>query len=374
MGSVLRRHPWVRWFAPAVVVALAALTATGVFTAGASTSHLPPTTPSALIASARTSHVTGYSGTVVTQFSLGLPALPDLGGGSGNDGASFAALLSGSHTLQVWYGGAQEQRVAVLGATDETDVFRDGRSLWLWDSSSRAATHAELPRRGAGASAAIANLAAPHAADPTALTPDRLARRALSAITPSTRVQVRRGASVADRSAYELILTPRSATTLIGSVHISIDGVTKVPLGVQIYPRGSSIPAVDVSYTSIDFGRPSRSSFRFDPPAGAKVRQVHVAAAMQRMLATAMQRGVLDSGRFATSGSDWSSVGCFRLDRHRLPRLSGPLGHALVPASGSWGNGRLFQSALFTALVTRDGWVCGGAVQPGALYAAATGR
>ena len=34
-----------------------------------------------------------------------------------------------------------KQRVALLGATDETDVFRNGRSVWQWSSADRRAVH-----------------------------------------------------------------------------------------------------------------------------------------------------------------------------------------------------------------------------------------
>jgi hypothetical protein len=359
----------MRWLAPAAVLGLAALTAAGVFTSGAPSTRLPRMTPEALIASLRTSPPTGYSGTVVSRVSFGLPELPDVSG-AGN-GASFAALLSGSHTMQVWYGGADEQRVAVLGATDETDLFRDGRSIWLWDSSDRVATHAQLPLRGEGESDAITGIVAPQSANPAAITPGSLVRQALTAIRPSTKVQVRRGAPVADRSTYELVLTPRNAGTLVGSVHISLDGTTKVPLAVAVYPRGSNSPAIDVAYTSIDYGRPSLRSFQFAPPAGAHVHQVHLHAPANGA-GTGTQP--MPGTRVVTAGSDWTSVGCYRLGSSKLPLLHGVLARALTPVSGAWGRGQLLQTNLLNVLVTHDGWACAGSVQPSLLYSAAATR
>jgi hypothetical protein len=360
----------MRWLAPAAVLGLAAATATGVFASGSDSRHLPPVSPAALIAALRSSPVTGYSGTVVSRMSFGLPELPDVGG---QDVASFASLLTGSHTLQVWYGGAEEQRIAVLGATDETDLFRFGRTVWLWDSADRVATHTVLPERGLGFSDLITGVAAPHQGNPSVLTPSSLARRALAAIRPSTRVQVRRGAPVADRSTYQLVLTPRSTSTLVGSVRISIDGLTKVPLGVQVYPRGSSSPAIDVAYTSITYGRPTSTSFQFAPPSGATVRQIGMHAPAGH---NGHQQVEADgTPRVITGGSDWTSVACYRFPRAaKLPALRGPLAHAFQPVSGYWGRGRLLQANLVSVLFTRDGWACAGAVPPSVLYATADTR
>jgi hypothetical protein len=369
--SFLRRHRWLRWLAPAAVLGLAAITAAGVFTSGAPTTRLPRMSPEALIASLRSSPPTGYSGTVVSRVSFGLPELPDVAGAG--DGTSFASLLSGSHTLQVWYGGAEEQRVAVLGATDETDLFRYGRSVWLWDSANRVATHTELPQRGRGESDAITGLVAPQPGNPALITPGGLVRQALAAIRPSTTVQVRRGAPVADRSTYDLVLTPRSAGTLVGSVRIALDGATKVPLAVRIYPRGSNSPAIDVAYTSINYGRLSRRSFQFAPPAGAHVHQVQPHAAPSGT--SPMSRSLLSGRRILTAGRDWSAVGCYRFHGTGKPGvLHGPLAQAFVPVAGDWGRGRLLEANLVSVLLTRDGWACAGTVQPSLLYSAVANR
>ena len=65
---MLERHPALRWLAPVGVAGVAALAATGVFTARATTDHLPATTPAALIAGIQHSDVSGFSGTVVSQW------------------------------------------------------------------------------------------------------------------------------------------------------------------------------------------------------------------------------------------------------------------------------------------------------------------
>jgi len=351
---ILQRHPSLRWLAPVGIACVAGMAATGFFrgSTSSSTASLPATTPAALIAAVQEQEVEGFSGTVVTHVSLGLPQVPALAGSTGS--TSFTGLLSGAHTLQVWYGGASRQRIALLGATDETDVFRDGRQVWQWSSANRTAVHAMLPP-GTDVPPSLEDL-----------TPLGLARRLLTGLEPSTRVAVDRSHEVADRSAYDLVLTPRDAATRIGEVRIAVDGRTKSPLGVQVTARGASAPAVDIAFTKIAFGRQPARTFRFTPPDDARVRQLppsHDAGRSTAMSTRAAAR---------TTGSGWSSVVETRPGAKALTSLrhDGALA-AFTSVSGTWGTGYLLDGDLFSALVTTDGRVLVGAVAPPALYAAA---
>jgi outer membrane lipoprotein-sorting protein len=349
---ILQRHPALRWLVPVGVACVAGLAATGILKADASSETLPQTTPAALIAAVQDSHVDGFSGTVVSNLSLGLPELPSVPGEAGQD-TSFGALLTGSHTMQVWYGGYDRQRVALLGATDETDVFRNGNNVWQWSSSDGVAVHAVLPPRARAVERPLIDGSA---------TPGELAREAIAAMDPSTAVSVDQGHTVADRAAYELVLTPRAAETKIGSVHISVDGATKVPLGVQVYPRGSSSAAIDVAFTSIHFGEQSDRNFDFAPPPNA---QIHTP-----------QRSSGEEGRSGRhevmhAGSGWTSVVGFKVGKATVAKYAkGPLLKQLSSVSGSWGKGRLLDAPLFSMLITDDGRIYCGAVQSAAVIAA----
>lgn len=354
----MQRHPGLRWLAPLGVVCIAALAATGVFQASASSdSSLPHTTPAALVQAVQQApSVSGFAGTVVTELSLGLPQLPAIG--NVGDGTSFTSLLSGSHTLQVWYGGTDKQRIALLASMDETDLFRYGRDVWQWSSADHTAVHLRLPGHSTPRRAPL-----PVSGSAASLTPSALASQALAAIDPSTEVTMGGTHTVADRAAYDLILTPRSSDTKIGSVHISVDGDTKLPLAVQIYPRNSTAPAVDVSYTSIRFGRQASRNFVFTPPSSATVHTV--------TWSPGVLHATSGTGLF-TSGADWSTVVGLRPPSSVLKELqdSRLLG-ALTSVSGTWGSGRLLDSALLSVLITQDGRVYLGAVDPADLYAVA---
>jgi outer membrane lipoprotein-sorting protein len=355
---ILQRHPALRWLAPVGVLCAAAMAATGLFQASASSESLPRTTPAALIAAVQRTEMPSFSGTVVTHLSLGLPELPAIG--NTGDGTSFTSLLSGSHTLQVWYGGLDKQRIALLGSTDETDVFRDGTQMWQWSSADKVAVHAVLPAVPASASAPQAST--------SSLTPAQVARSALGALDPTTRVQVRSDHSVADRSSYELVLTPRTHATKVGSVHIAVDGQTKVPLGVQVYARGSSTPSVDVGFTNIVFAHQPERNFQFSPPRGASVRQAGTPRVGTHPPASAAK----DGPQVTRTGSGWTTVYGLHPGAAAITALrkNGVL-NSLDAVSGSWGSGRLLDSDLVSVLITTDGRLFAGAVAPTDLYAAA---
>jgi outer membrane lipoprotein-sorting protein len=362
---ILQRHRALRWLAPVGVVCVASLAATGVFNSRASSADhtLPKTTPAALIAAVKGSSVSGFSGTVVSHLALGLPDLPSIG--QVNDGTSFTSLLSGSHTLQVWYGGPQQERVALLGSTDETDVFRDGTELWQWSSAERRAVHVVLPAR----SRPSAPVALPSSL--ASLTPQQLARKMLAAMSPSTKVQVATEHAVADRAAYDLVLTPRTSDTKVGLVRIAVDGQTKIPLGVQVYPRQASSPAIDVSFTNIVFGAQSDRNFRFSPPSGATVTEVngHQHSAPPTVATPPAHRKV------KVHGSGWTAV----VDASSGAKSFDALRHhsvlnSLTPVAGTWGKGYLLDSALLSVLVTDQGRVLAGAVPAADLYAAAAAK
>ena len=139
-----------RWAVPAGAVAIAgAVTAGVLISAAASASpELPARTPAQLLAAlaARSGPPPAFTGTVVETASLGIPQLSELGNQN-----SAVSLLSGSHTIKVWYQNPSHLRLAMPVTMSETDVIRNGRQVWLWQSSKNTVTKLTLPARAARA-------------------------------------------------------------------------------------------------------------------------------------------------------------------------------------------------------------------------------
>jgi outer membrane lipoprotein-sorting protein len=326
---------------------------------------LPARTAAQLLVDLQTAQLDGASGTVVEQANLGLPAIPDGFGGGGT--ANLNSMITGSHTLRVWYSGPDKARVALLGALGESDVIQNGSDAWIWSSSTNSATHYTIKAGAKGATPV------PSASDlPTS--PQQAADRALAAIDPTTKVSTESGDTVAGRAAYVLSLTPKDTASLISKVSIAVDGSRHIPLRVQVFAKGADKPAFEVGFQTVSFTRPDNAVFAFTPPAGAKVSE-----------AKGDPRGTSDSStgaKNAVIGKGWTAVLALR----ESPTASAPgstdsakatgsqldqVLSSLPRVSGSWGSGRLLQSTLFSALITDDGRVLVGAVSGQRLLAAA---
>jgi outer membrane lipoprotein-sorting protein len=362
MLSVPKLSRWARWAVP-----VGALVVTGAVMAGSLISVaqaapvLPPRTPAQLLAAVAQGQSPALTGTVLETVSLGLPALPDTG-----DPTSIAALLTGSHTIQVWYASPQRYRLAVPQSLSETDVVRNGSTVWLWQSTLNSVTKFTVP-----ASAAPSP-------QPSALTPQQAAQQALNMVGPTTTVSVDPNVTVAGQSAYELVLAPKDARSLIGQVRIAIDASNSVPLRLEVFARGAASPAISVGYTAISFGAPSAADTSFTPPAGAPVTTVSPGQGGQQGT---------QEGDGTTIGSGWLTVlatpsaGLLSGSPMRpvQPNQGGGEDAAALQAllgsaayvHGTWGTGRLLRTSLVSMLITTGGTVFVGAVQPSVLYAAA---
>ncbi|MGI5157142.1 LolA family protein [Microbispora sp. CA-102843] len=364
----------------AAVAVVAAAVGTGpVIAAVRSDPSLPDRTAEQLLADvARTwqsGRVPQMSGTIVETASLGLPALPGLSGASGASGATAASLLSGSHQLKIWYAGEDRFRLMLPGEMSETDVVADGGTVWLWDSAANKATRLTAPAasggRPDGAFPLPSGSASPYA------TPDQAARQALQAAGTDTAITVGDDVTVAGRAAYQIVLTPKSADSLIKDVRVALDGEKLMPLRVQVYAKGAAEPAFEVGFESLSFTAPAPENFSFTPPPGAKVEQGTAAPpARHRPEAAAEAR---DRGRVV--GSGWDSVLVTSLPAVPAQQQDGKgrggmdlaalldgVKSSATPVSGEWGSGRLLRTKVVSILITDDGRLLAGAVTPEALY------
>jgi len=349
------------WTAPAVGLVVVAA-AVGIPMVASASPSLPHRSAAQLLVDVSKAGETPMSGTVVETARLGLPALPEVGGMS----ISPTALLAGSHTARVWYDGATKARIALVGNLAETDLVRNGRDVWLWTSGQNTAQHVRLPAEMAHATPS-SSLAA------ESVTPQQAANEALAAVNPTTKVTVDGTASVAGRSAYELVLEPRDSRSLVGDVRIAVDAKTSVPLRVQVHAAGATgRPAFETTFTSVSFGKPSASVFRFAPPPGAKVTTTHVAPPSPDVKDPA--RTTPDGSSPKVIGKGWTTVvelsgvsltpGGPGRERGGAAAQLSALTRAMTPVSGAFGSGHVLRTKLVTVLLLDDGRAFVGSVSP----------
>ena len=390
-------HPRARWILPVAAVGVIGATALTVNQSANADSGLPPRTASQLLADVRSSDVSSLSGTVVQTSDLGLPELPGLGGsvGGGSSSSSLTSLISGTHTWRVWLDGPTRQRLALIGSNGESDVIHSGRDVWLWSSVDKTAVHHKLSADQVQAGSAGKHLPSGlPSGGPSTLpsgaprTPDEAAAAALAMMDRHTTVTTSGTASVAGRSAYELVLTPKDKTTLVGSVRIAIDSQEHIPLRVQVYSTKLANPAFEVGFTAVDFAKPDARQFAFTPPAGTKVTESDQlparkgdASANPSPIKPSADALAKMQGTPRIVGSGWSTVvvapftlptsqkGAGGSAADSAAQLSGML-KALPTTSGTWGSGHVLQGTLFSLVLTNDGRVALGAVPPDQLYSA----
>ncbi|QDP98620.1 hypothetical protein FOE78_06345 [Microlunatus elymi] len=341
-----------------VPVAVAALAVGGslIATSAAAEPTLPKKNAEQLLTAVASAHVDGLSGTVSETANLGLPTMPS---NERRDSSDFSSLLTGSHTLKVWTSGQDKSRVSLLGSYGESDLIRNGNQAWVWSSADKKAVQTTY----VGGKPAMRQGEVP-------ATPQEAAQQALAEIGPTTATSVGRNATVAGRSAYELVLTPKDQRSLVADVSIAVDAKTSVPLRVQVRADGQADPAFSVGFTSVDFSQPAAKNFQFTPPAGATVEHHTIGGATnkahpQKSSAPAQPKVV---------GKGWTSVVVGSTDQlTKTGQQAGEYGQliqSLPKVSGSWGSGRLLQGSLFSAVITQDGRVAAGAVRPALLYSA----
>jgi outer membrane lipoprotein-sorting protein len=263
-------------------------------------------------------------------------------------------------------------------------VIRNGQDVWVWDSQAKTAKHYVVPQRSDAAKSKTGS-GMPSAKDlPTS--PQAAADQALAAIGASTEVTTSGTAKVAGRSAYELVLTPKEATSLVAQVRVAIDGTRHVPLRVQVFAKSVADPVFEVAFSSVDFARPDAAQFAFNPPPGTAVTEAAKPDAAKAKTSAPQPK---PADMPTVVGKGWGSVVIVKMPAATAVSgtggtTGGTTGGAtdkniaqlmkvvtLLPkVSGSWGSGHLMAGTVFSALLTDDGRLVVGAVTPEGLYAA----
>jgi outer membrane lipoprotein-sorting protein len=359
--------------ARSAAIAVSAALVAGAVAVGAvradPTPVLPTIAPDALLASTiqAVASAPTVAGTVHTHIDLGVPELPSLSAGGGGGGAaSPASMILGDQTFRVWRS-PDGVRLAHIGQFQEQVLVANETQAWAWDSQSLSAVR--LTARGAASVVPdlLARRLNREAPTPSSLPswlgdPLSIARTVLEAVRPYATVSMATPERVAGRDAYILQLRPESGRTLVGSVDVAIDAATRTPLRVQVVPRNALDPAIEVGFTSIDYGPIEPSVFSFRPPPGATVTPAapslrHAARVTRRHAAPAseaparLQRSLPETRMF---GSGFGIVLAMRVQpvpaelRSLLP-YGGPLASAALVDRGT------------------HAWVVAGPVRPEAL-------
>lgn len=345
----------IRWAIP--VAAVAVIAGAAFAPRAVAEPALPPKTAEQLLVDLQNQQAEAFSGTVETRTDLGLPPLP-----VGTD-SDFTSLTSGTHTLRVWHSGEDKARVSLVDPGAESTLIRNGQDVWQWSSETKKATHAVMPDHQD-------KTQSPGTAPSS---PQEAAQQILERVEPSTDVTVSRTSRVAGRAAYELVLDPKSTTTLVDRVAIAVDAENNAPLRVEVWPNDSAEPAIRVGFTEVSFTEPDESVFQFTPPAGATVEEVQPKSGDRAK--PDGQRA--DQPKPTTVGEGWESVTVATMPE--LPAQTDPNAesrsrHSGDPADwqqmldslptvqGPWGSGKVLSSALVTVVITDDGRVAAGMV------------
>jgi outer membrane lipoprotein-sorting protein len=368
---------WLRWIpAVAVPAVIAGGVMVGSLPARAG-DPLPAKTAQEVLAMIAQHQEKSLSGTLEQTSELGLPQLPTAGPDSGSPDTVWLELLSGPHTARVYLDGPENARFQVMDRMAERNAVKRGNELWFYNSKDNTAAHAQLPagterqRTGPG----------------SMRTPEELADTLLAKLGATSEVAVGADVRVAGRAAYNLVLTPKSTGTLMGSIAVLVDGESGLPLGVELKAQGQSEPAFRVAFTNLSLDAPDASVFAFTPPPGATVKEIPVPEhSTEGSLPPSAKRPGTKGQHPSITGTGWESVieipsgaglpdaapaGPPSTDRE-LPGAPGSgAGALLEQAAVTVPGGRLLSTALVNVLILDDGRIFAGSVPLERLQSAA---
>lgn len=359
---MLQRHPRLRWLVPALALALVFGIPAVSQRVAAADPGLPPRTAEQLLMDLASATPVPMSGTVTQTMNLGLPALPQLGAVS--EDLSPLGLLTGNHTWRLWTNASDSVKVAKVNGSHELAVIHNPSETWVWNSAEREAVRHQHTGTTKTSPTPL----------PTSPAPADLAKLILAELDPSTEISTQESTTVAGRAAYQLVLTPEATGTKIGQVRIALDAETSTPLRLVVTPRGTTTPAIAVTFTSVEFAAPPAEVFTFTPPAEATVVDADDLPTTTPPTSTP-PTGKPDQPRDTkVVGTSWTQVRVISglgdlTAEDQDPMITELLGQ-FQTVSGPWGKGTLVDTALFSAVITTDGRLAVGPVEPALLYAA----
>ncbi|MQA10480.1 MAG: outer membrane lipoprotein carrier protein LolA [Pseudonocardiaceae bacterium] len=317
--------------------------------------RLPDISAEKLTESVLTADTPAMAGTISVDNNLGLPAIPGAAGGGD---------LLNIDSARVHTDGKDGKRVSIEKGSDEQTVISNARTTWIWDSEKREAT--KIPAGGRDVHRQAPAHAQRQLDDPTAA-----ARQLVEKMHESSTVRVDGTARVADRPAYELVLTPKpTERTLLREVRVAVDSETRLPLRFTALTNGTSEPALRIEFTEVSVGAQPAELFRFTPPEGAKVNEERAEAPKRPKHAKPADRDL------TVVGDGWDSVVVARSGQgiDEIAKAAGAgngrqgtdpramLDRLGKKVSGPFGTGWVVSANVGNVLITEDGRLAAGAV------------
>lgn len=314
---------------------------------------LPDVSAESLVEQVLTSKPGAFGGTVEVDNKLGLPAISEI-----------PQLADGKHSARIWTDGNGKLRLALPNGQSEQTIVDDGTTTWSWNSQDNEVTKsehkadekAEKPETGQ-----------------KAIDPATAAKEIVGLTKEFSDISVDGTARVANRAAYELVLTPKaSEKTLIREVRIAVDSELKMPLRVAVLTNGTSEPAGTVGFSQIDVGPQDPKLFEFTPPATAKVTTPEAKEQRQQGKPEVGIEQALQGKDPQIFGTGWDTVVGAKIPGEAMAQVpaeaQGLVDRFTKKVSGSWGSGKLFNTKVATILIADDGRVVAGAVPEQVLF------
>jgi outer membrane lipoprotein-sorting protein len=315
---------------------------------------LPTIAPETLVEQVLTSKPGAFGGTVEVNNKLGLPAI-----------AEIPQLADGKHSARIWTDGNGKLRLALPNGQSEQTIVSDGKTTWSWDSQRNEVTkseHEDSPDKESKQEPVEKSI-----------DPATAAKEVVGLTKEFSDISVDGTARVANRAAYELVLTPKaSEKTLIREVRIAVDAELKMPLRVAVLTNGTAEPVGQVGFSEINVGPQDSKLFEFTPPAGAKVTTPEAKEERRDHMPEAGLEQVLQGENPQIFGSGWDTVVGARIPAEAMTQVpaeaQGLVDRFTKKVSGSWGSGKLFNTKVATILIADDGRVVAGAVPEQVLF------
>lgn len=336
---------------------------------------LPAIGAEELVTSALAAEPPAFAGVAEVQNELGLPALP------ATTGTESAAELLDFDEVRVFHDSEENARVQVERRTSELTFVKNANEAWAYDSKKNTAKHVTWDDADVAAARERAGAWTADGMTDGMADPSQAAAEIIERLRPTSDMVVDGTARVADRAAYELVLTPKpSEKTLLREITVAIDEETRVPLRFDVYANGRSEPVLSLGFVEFEVGAQDAGLFEFTPPEGAEVETTDAGDAAR---AAGERAGAEDIEQSTTTvGDGWDAVVVGEAPAEALSEapaeygqdLDGLLGQFGEPVSGEFGSGTHVQITVGGVILTDDGRFAAGAVPQQVLVDALDGQ